>query len=140
MARAKQVNENENKVTTIEELKQYGSGNIIELPPFSDGQRFFARLKRPSMMGMIKKGKIPNTLLVKANELFLENGAGFDPSEKDILKDMFDLLELMAKETFVEPSYTEIQNAGIELTDEQYMFIFTYAQKGVKALESFRTE
>ena len=41
---------------------------------------------------------------------------------------------------FVEPSWSELKNAGIELTDEQYMFIFNYTQEGVKALEPFRED
>ena len=56
------------------------------------------------------------------------------------MSQMFDVLELMAKETFIEPTYSEIKEAGVDLTDEQMMFIFNYAQQGVKALESFRTE
>ena len=127
-------------ITTIEQLKQYSSGVIVELPPFAEGQPFFAKLKRPSLLGMVKQGKIPNTLLVRANELFVQDGTGFDPDEENMMSQMFDVLELMAKETFVEPTYEQMKDAGVELTDEQMMFIFNYAQQGVRALESFRTE
>ena len=130
----------EQNVTSIDTLKKYSSGTIVELPPFAEGQQFFAKLKRPSLLGMVKQGKIPNTLLVRANELFVQTGAGFDPDEKDMMSQMFDVLELIAEETFVEPRYEDIQREGIELTDEQMMFIFNYAQQGVRALESFRTE
>jgi hypothetical protein len=127
-------------VTSIEELKQYSNGVLIELPCFAEGQTFVARLKRPSILGMVKQRKIPNTLLVRANELFVQDGTGFDPDEENMMEQMFDVLELMAHESFVEPTYSEIKDAGIELTDEQMMFIFNYAQQGVKALESFRTK
>lgn len=130
----------ENNITTIEQLKQYTSGQVVELPPFAEGQKFYARLKRPSLLGMVRSGKIPNSLLTKANELFVSDNSGFDPDEEDMMEQMFDVLELMAKETFVEPSYDEIKSAGITLTDEQMMFIFNYSQQGVKALESFRSE
>ena len=130
----------EQNVTSIDTLKKYSNGTIVELPPFAEGQQFFAKLKRPSLLGMVKQGKIPNTLLVRANELFVQTGAGFDPDEKDMMSQMFDVLELIAEETFVEPRYEDIQREGIELTDEQMMFIFNYAQQGVRALESFRTE
>ena len=136
MARAKKETM---QVTTIEELKQYAGGNVVELPSFADGQPFVAKLKRPSLLGMVKRGKIPNTLLVKANELFIQSG-GLDPDEEDMMEQMFDVLELMADETFVEPKYSDIKAAGIELTDDQMMFIFNYSQQGVRALESFRTE
>lgn len=128
------------KVTDIESLKKYSNGTVVELPSFSESQPFVARLKRPSLLGMVKQGKIPNTLLVRANELFVQTGAGFDVEEENMMEQMFDVLELMAGETFVEPTYKEIKEAGIQLTDEQLMFIFNYAQQGVRALESFRTE
>ena len=128
------------QITGIDELKSYANGTVVELPSFSEGQPFVARLKRPSLLGMVKQGKIPNTLLVRANELFVQTGAGFDVEEENMMEQMFDVLDLMAGETFVEPTYKEIKEAGIQLTDEQLMFIFNYAQQGVRALESFRTE
>lgn len=128
------------QITSIDELKSYANGTVVELPSFSEGHPFVARLKRPSLLGMVKKGKIPNTLLVRANELFVQAGAGFDVEEENMMEQMFDVLDLMAGETFVEPTYKEIKEAGIQLTDEQLMFIFNYAQQGVRALESFRTE
>ena len=134
------MSEKKNKVTTLTELKSYAKGAIVELPSFADGQPFVARLKRPSMLGMVKQGKIPNTLLVKANELFVQGGAGVDPEEENMMDEMMGVLELMAQETFVEPTYEDIKKSGVELTDEQLMFVFNYAQQGVKALESFRAE
>ena len=131
---------NKTNITSIEDLKQYASGQIVRLPDFAEGQPFVARLKRPSLLGMVKRGKIPNTLLVRANELFVQDGSGFDPEEENMMSQMFDVLDLMATETFLEPTYQEIKDNGIELTDDQLMFIFNYAQQGVRALESFRTE
>lgn len=129
----------EKKITSIDELKKIANGAIVELPPFAEGTTFYAKLKRPSLLNMVKQGKIPNTLLVRANELFVQDG-GLDPEEENMMQEMFEVIELIARETFVEPTYKEIKEAGIELTDEQLMFIFSYAQQGVKALETFRTE
>lgn len=134
------VKKREVNVTSIEDLKNYANGTVVEMPPFAEGQPLIARLKRPSILGMAKQGKIPNTLLVKANELFLQNGAGLDAEEEDTMKQLCDVLDLIAKETLVEPTYEEIKSVGLELTDEQMMFLFNYSQQGVKALESFRTE
>ncbi len=134
------VKKREVNVTSIEDLKNYANGTVVEMPPFAEGQPLIARLKRPSILGMAKQGKIPNTLLVKANELFLQNGAGLDAEEEDTMKQLYDVLDLIAKETLVEPTYEDIKSVGLELTDEQMMFLFNYSQQGVKALESFRTE
>lgn len=127
------------QVTSLEQLKQYANGNIVRLPDFADGQPFIAKLKRPSILGMAKQGKIPNSLLVKTNELFVQSGS-LDTEENSMMQEIYDVIDLIASETFVEPTYDEIKSTGIELTDEQMMFIFNYSQQGVKALESFRTE
>lgn len=127
------------QVTSLEQLKQYANGNIVRLPGFAEGQPFVAKLKRPSILGMAKQGKIPNSLLVKANELFVQSGS-LDTEENSMMQEIYDVIDLIASETFVEPTYDEIKSTGIELTDEQMMFIFNYSQQGVKALESFRTE
>ena len=84
------------QITSIDELKSYANGTVVELPSFSEGQPFVARLKRPSLLGMVKQGKIPNTLLVRANELFVQTGAGFDVEEENMMEQMFDVLDLMA--------------------------------------------
>ena len=49
-------------------------------------------------------------------------------------------MDKLCEATFVEPSYNEMKEAGIKLTDEQLIFIFDYSQNGVKALDSFREE
>ena len=138
MARAVKAKETE-QVTSLEQLKQYANGNIVRLPDFAEGQPFIAKLKRPSILGMAKQGKIPNSLLVKTNELFVQSGS-LDTEENSMMQEIYDVIDLIASETFVEPTYDEIKSTGIQLTDEQMMFIFNYSQQGVKALESFRTE
>ena len=127
------------KVTSIEELLQYKKGNLVELPPFSEGQEFNAILRRPSMMGLVKAKKIPNSLLTTANKLF-EDGVkeSFDSMNEQMLDDMLDVIEVICEASFVEPSYSQLKENGIELTDEQLMFVFSYSQVGVRALDSFR--
>ena len=126
------------KVTSIDELKVMSQGELVELPPFITGQKFVARLRRPSMMGLIQKGKIPNNLLRAANSLFtnkVEEEADLDDA---FLKDVLGIIDILADASFIEPTWTEIKEAGIELTDDQYMAIFNYSQNGIKALEPFR--
>lgn len=128
-------------VTTLDDLKAYNSGTLVELPEFAEGQPFVAKLKRPSLLAMIKGGKIPNQLLDTANSLFSGEDKQNSKSKKTSearLKEMFDVFDLICEAAFVEPSYSDLKNAGIELTDEQYIFIFNYTQNGVKALSSFR--
>lgn len=126
------------KVTSIDELKAMSQGEIVKLPAFIQGQDFYAKLRRPSMLKMVKSGQIPNGLLRTANMLFAGGVEKELDRDDEFMKDMFEMIDVLAEAVFVEPSWEELKNAGIELTDEQYMFIFNYTQEGVKALEPFR--
>jgi hypothetical protein len=137
---AVEVNREQLAITSIEELKQYAQGEVVVLPPFAPTQPFVARLKRPSLLAMAKNGKIPNELLVKTNELFINDGTAANASDDNMLKEIFSVIDTIAGEVFVQPTYKEIKKAGIQLTDEQMLFIFNYTQTGVKNLENFRED
>lgn len=128
------------KVTSIDQLKLMSGGEIVKLPPFVQGQDFYAKLRRPSMLKLVQSGQIPNSLLRTANMLF--SGGVNEELDRDdeFMKDLFDLIDVLAEAVFVEPSWSELKQAEIELTDEQYMFIFNYTQEGVKQLEPFRED
>lgn len=124
------------KVSTIQELQKVSQGELVSLPPFIEGTTFVARMKRPSMMNLVKTGKIPNSLIKSASKLF--NGKGVDDRNDKAMGQAFEVFETLCEAALVEPTYKELKEAGIELTDEQFMAIFSYTQKGVKALEPFR--
>lgn len=125
-------------VTSIEELVKASQGTLVELPPFIEGSRFVARLKRPSMLALIKHGKIPNSLLLAANELFSKSTVDVDDEQS--LSNLFQIMDILCEACFVEPLYQDLKDAGVELTDDQLMFIFNYTQQGVEALKPFRQE
>ena len=137
---AVEVNREQLAITSIEELKQYAQGEIVTLPPFVPTQPFVAKLKRPSLLAMAKNGKIPNELLVKTNELFMNDGTAVNASDDNMLKEIFSVIDTIAGEVFVQPTYEEIKEAGVQLTDEQMLFIFNYTQTGVKNFENFRED
>lgn len=125
-------------ITSLSQLTKYTEGQIVELPSFAEGQPFVARIRRPSMLSLAKSGKIPNKLLSTANGLF--TGDSRSKANDDYLKEVFDVLDVVCEACFLEPTYKELREAGIELTDDQYMFIFNYTQTGVMALDSFRRQ
>ena len=91
-------------------------GELLELPPFVEGTEFIVRVKKPSLMALAKSGRIPNALLASAQELFNNAQKGkannADPQQ---LGKMYDLCVSMAKAALVEPTYDELEKAGIEL-------------------------
>lgn len=127
-------------ITTFADLQSYAAGTIVRFPDFAEGQPFVARVRRPSMLVLAKQGKIPNTLLTAAGELFSKGGGSLDSDNENMLSDVYGICEVIARASLVQPTYDDIQNAGMELSDDQIMAIFNYTQNGVKALESFRKE
>lgn len=134
----------EKRVCTLEDLKRAFGGEIVDLPGTSEDYPVLTvRLRRPSLMAMVKKGQIPNDLLTEANKLFTRGAAGTmntSMADPDAMKNMIDILEVLCEAAFVEPKYSEIKNAGIELTDEQLLAVFNYTQNGVDALKQFHTD
>lgn len=126
----------ESDITSLTDIVKYASGTIVRLPDFGDGAPFIAKLKRPSLLGLVKAGKIPNSLITQATQLF-KSGAG-SLGKGNTVDELYDIIEIVCREAMVKPTYDEIKNAGVTLSDNQLMAIFSYTQNGVKALESFR--
>lgn len=125
-------------ITSISDLKKYTNGQVVRLPDFAEGQPFVARLKRPSMLVLVKSGKIPNSLLDTASSLFDGKGSKNTGDSEKAMQDMYGVLCIIAEASLVEPSYKEIKANNIELTDEQLIAIFNYSQQGIEGLKSFR--
>ena len=125
------------EITNLQQLQTYAQGQVVQFPDFAEGQPFVARIKRPSMLALAKANKIPNSLLHTANNMFSGRGV----KKKDsALSDLFQVLDVLCEACFVEPTFSQIKEAGVQLTDEQLMFVFKYSQEGVKALDSFRVQ
>lgn len=125
------------KVTSIEEILAYKDGVIIELPGFVPDKPFFARVKRPSLMALASSGKIPNSLMSQATDIFAKGANAMVGTNSTVIKDVYDVVKIVCSAALVEPSMQQLNDNGIELTDEQLMAIFSYTQEGIKALERF---
>lgn len=126
------------KVTSLTDLQGYKEGKVVQLPDFAEGQPLIARVRRPSMLVLAKSGKIPNSLMSAASELFTKGGSDMDIDNPKLLSDMYDVCHLIAESTLIEPTLADIESVGLTLTDDQLMAIFNYSQVGVQALDSFR--
>lgn len=125
-------------VTTVSDLHRYAQGTVVRFPDFAGGQPFVARVRRPSMLVLAKSGKIPNSLLNTASELFAKGGKGLDTDDKNMLSNFYDTCKIICEAALLQPTMAEIESAGITLSDDQIMAIFNYTQTGVQALQSFR--
>lgn len=127
------------QTTSLETLKQYAQGEVVELPPFINEEPFVVKLRRPSFLNLAKSGKIPNTLLSAANELFNKGVISTQKNgiDAEALKEMSEILDIIVEASLLEPTYKQLNDIGLELTDAQKMEIFNYSQAGIKALSSF---
>ncbi len=121
-------------ITSIDKIKDFSQGELIQLSPFIENEPFVVRLVRPSLLQLAASGSIPNPLLSVAQELF----SNTKTDSKVSIKEIADLLILIAKYALVEPTYQQLIDLNINLTDLQLIQIFNYTQSGVKALENFR--
>jgi hypothetical protein len=56
------------------------------------------------------------------------------------LKDLVGMMEVFAEASLVNPTYAQIKEIGLTLTENQLIGILQFAQGGVKALENFRMQ
>lgn len=104
-------------------------------------------VKHVSLVGMLAKGKIPNSLMSTAENLFRPKNADgsvqLTKQEKeeqlqesldtDVAKtaDMSNILDLIIGEVMVQPKFEEVSDV---ITDKQKMEIFAWTQKGISKL------
>lgn len=130
----------EHNPTTLSELEKYAGGAVVQLPDFADGMPLYVRMRRPSMLDMIAAGKIPNPLVDVAMKLFVRGGKGVPTDDAGQIKNLIELFHLFCEVCFVEPTYQQIKEAGLELNDEQLVSVSNFVQGGTKALERFRRQ
>ena len=125
-------------VTSVNDIKSKAVKEV-EIVGFEAGETITLKLRRLSIMGLVSKGTIPNALMGVAVELF-EGKQASKQAEKDkgkTITDLAGIIDVVCENAMVEPTFAEV---GEDLTDEQKMEIFYYAQGGVKDLKSFRAE
>lgn len=118
-----------------EKLTELAQGTEIELPGFAAEETISVRLRRPSLMLLAAEGKIPNTLLASVEDLF-------EKGDKNTVsfKERAEIFRIVAMASLVSPSWEELQNAGVNLTDLQLLYIYNFSQTGVDTLRRFREE
>lgn len=131
------------KVTSLDQLTKVARGEIVPLAGFYEEEPFVVRLKRPSLLSLAAQKKIPNPLLNRAYKLFYGNGVAVKNTGKEELKgnelaENGEIYRIVAKASLVEPTFEELEKAGVELTDVQLFQIWQFSQFGADALENFR--
>ena len=117
------------KIITAESFMKKAT-RVIEIPGFEPGELFSVKVKNVGVLSMIIGGKLPNSLLVMATQLFPDTQSSDSLQENtnkllddpEALKAMSDMMRAVVKEALVEPKYEDIAEG---ITDEQVQSIFT---------------
>ena len=126
------------KVISFEDLKKIKNGEIVPIEGFNGEGYVNVRLIRPSLLDLAAKGEIPNPLLSTAYKLFYGDKSDNDKDKKTSIADDGKIYNIIAEKALVQPTYKEIEEAGVMLNDAQLLQIWQYVQLGAKALDSFR--
>ena len=105
------------QITSLEQLQAIKQTEIVELPAFEDGTPFIVDIKTPNMMQLMTSGKIPNTLLSVATDMFNgKTGQVMGKASEDIktLKELVGMMNVLAEASLVKPTYKDIKKANIE--------------------------
>ena len=124
--------------TNVITLQKYvNSGEVVELPGWEEGVPFIVKLRMAMLRPLLMTGKIPNPLMSAAQRLYEGTGAS---KASSTYKQVVEVMYLVVREAMVEPTLAQLEEVGVELTEEQFGAIFSYAQRGAKALEPFRVK
>lgn len=118
-------------MTSVSDIKTTAE---VVLPGWGE-EPFACELRRPSVLSLAARGVLTNPLMKVARKLFYSGVS----TESGDLADEGRVLTEIAKAALVNPTFDELDQHGIELTDEQLITIFQYTQSGPKALERFRS-
>lgn len=126
------------KVSTLTALEKVRQGEIVQLPGWNEDEPFVARLRRVSLMGLLRRGAsvIPNDLVAAAQKLYEGNASKSNATFEETAR----VYNIVIAEALVEPSLKTLEDAGIDLTEAQRDEIYLYALRGTKALETFRLQ
>lgn len=129
----------ERKVTTGTEWRRAREqGEIVKLP--SDK---VVRLRPLSLLGLIKRGRIPDPLAALINEMI--GGEKKVAADLNTFQSFGDLLDLVCVIAFVEPKIVENPEADDEISVEDVhfddqLFVFNRVQSEVNLTVPFRPE
>lgn len=127
-------------VITLDEIRERARGEVIEIPDWNGRGTIKVRVRKIDITPIVMQaGVIPNSLKVKAQEVF-EGEVKRNVKSDDIdieMEKLMPALDAIAREALVEPKYDDIQGI-LPLTLNQKLAILNYVTEELKQLEPFR--
>lgn len=128
-----QKTEPEIKITPLADIQRQAADRVVQLPGFTKDETFNAKLRRLSLLDLAESGSIPNELLGAVSQLYAKGVQGISS-----VQETAQAFHFIAQKALVAPTWQELKDAGITLTDEQLLDIYLYTVGGVERLKTFR--
>lgn len=109
----------------------------LTLPGWKPDAEITVRVRRPSLYAMLAANAALNPLIPELNKLFVGHNYA---SSQNPTNAYAKALVAIARECLVDPTYAQLEEAGVQLTDEQLLQLSLYATEGMDWLCSFRTQ
>ena len=127
---------------SLEEIKEKSKGVLVAIPDWDNVNDIYVRVRYIDVSPLIlQTGAIPNELSLEVETMFEENvDTGKIKPKKDTKVEMdkfMPIIEAIAKEALVEPTYDQIQEV-YPLTFQQKTAIFKHIMGGIERLKPFR--
>ena len=128
------MDEKQDTQLTVTSGAQWRQARVFgELVPLPSGN--VARLRKLSLLGFMRKGKIPDPLSAVINEMVA--GKRREAADLDTFSDFADLLDLICREAFVEPKIVDDPQEDGEISIEDIDFqdrmaVFNWSQKEIQ--------
>lgn len=118
-------------VISAKEFKEKAT-RVIQIDGFEAGEKIEVRIKPASILNLMIRGKLPNSLLNVVQEVFgdVDEINNKLQNDSETMKAAMQLMDLVCEQCLVEPKYSEIAEF---LTDNQKSQIMIEAQGNVTA-------
>ena len=123
-------------ITQMQDIVAQAAPEEVTLSGFKPNTEITVLLRSPSLYALLAENALPNPLLPVVNKLFSDGPQAQDVAGPDA--EFARALRVIARETLVQPKLSELEAAGVQLTDRQLLEISVYATRGPAALAAFR--
>lgn len=157
MSEIKYTQKNDSRPITLAELQNFAKGILIDIPSFIDGEFIKVKVKRIDMTkSFLNKPQITNFLANPVIDKYMKDDKLKTLSQDEIknkliqesstlsnedlksIQELLPLLDEIAKEILIEPTYEDFSSACGGLSQKQKEFLFNWAIAETTSLQSFR--
>jgi hypothetical protein len=125
--------------STLEEIRAQAKPRIIEIPGFAPGTTLAVAVRPVDLTAHLLTVGIGNPLLAAVRAARTEQAASEDVASEIDLQKLLPVLDAVARDALVEPTYEEILSVA-PLTLEQKLTVFNASLGGTDSLSRFRRE